>query len=240
MNKTMNEAMGAAMTLYDAIFARRSVRRYDKAPLDAAALAGIQSYAGEARQMPGQSARFEVVDSGKLKGGLAPYAILAYSGDGDAALVNIGYTLQGVDLYLQSAGYGSVWCGMAAPKEAAPDYRILLGFGRTDVPNRGGEAEFKRKKIADVSNADNAVARAARLAPSAVNFQPWKLVFADGKVTVAANVRGVGKILPGRLYLFDLGIALKHVELALEREGKAVTAFTVRGSGKDFAVEAAF
>ncbi|MDR1328163.1 MAG: hypothetical protein LBK23_01000 [Oscillospiraceae bacterium] len=228
------------MTLYETIFARRSVRQYDAAPLDADPLAEIQNYIGGAKQLPGQSAQFEIADADRLKGGFAPHAILAFAGDSDLSLVNVGYTLQGADLWLQSIGYGSVWCGMASPKEQAPDYRILLGFGKTDVPLRRGEGDFKRKKISDASNADNAVARAARLAPSAVNFQPWRLVFEDGKVTVAANVRGVGKLLPGRLYLYDLGIALKHVEVALEHEGKTVTSFTPRGSGKTFAVEAAF
>jgi hypothetical protein len=228
------------MTLYETISARRSVRQYDKAPLDADPLAEIRSYIDGARQLPGQSARFEIADADRLKGGFAPHAILAFADDVDLSLVNIGYTLQGTDLWLQSIGYGSVWCGMASPKEQAPDYRILLGFGKTDVPLRRGEGDFKRKKISDVSNIDNAVTRAARLAPSAVNFQPWKLVFEEGKVTVTANVRGIGKLLPGRLYLYDLGIALKHVEVALEHEGKAVTSFTTRGSGKTFAAEVAF
>jgi nitroreductase len=225
------------MTLYETIFARRSVRQYDKALLGAVTLNKIKSYADTAKQLPGQSARFEIADSGKLKGGHAPYAILAFSGDNDAALVNIGYTLQGVDLYLQSAGYGSVWCGMASPKEPAPGYRILLGFGKTDVPMRGGESDFKRKKITEISDTDNAVARAVRIAPSAVNFQPWKLSFSDGTVTLSANIRGIGKILPGKLYLYDIGIALKHVELALEHEGKTVTAFSFNGGGKDFSVK---
>jgi hypothetical protein len=54
---------------------------------------------------------------------------------------------------------------------------------------------------------------------------------------LSANIRGIGKILPGKLYLYDIGIALKHVELALEHEGKTVTAFSFNGSGKDFSVK---
>lgn len=229
--------MDANKTLYETIFARRSVRQYDSEPLGAAALAEIESYAGSARQLPGQSARFEIAGGDKLKGGLAPHAILAFAGDRDASLVNIGYTLQGVDLWLQSKGYGSVWCGMAAPREAAPDYRILLGFGKTSAPARSSESDFKRKKISDMSSSDNAVARAARLAPSAVNFQPWMLDFAGDRLTVAANVRGIGKILPGRLYLFDLGIALKHIELALERDGKSISSFAFAGKEKGLRIE---
>ncbi|MDR1598313.1 MAG: hypothetical protein LBS11_00265 [Oscillospiraceae bacterium] len=228
------------MTLYETIFARRSARRYDKAPLDEAALSTVRAYLGGVRQLPGQSARFEIVDGGKLKGGIAPYAILAFADDSDGALVNIGYSLQEVDLYLQGSGWGSVWCGMASPREKPRDYRILLGFGKTDVPLRKSEAEFKRRAIADVSGEDNAVARAARLAPSAVNLQPWKLDFADGQVTIRSSARGVGKILPGRMYLYDLGIALKHVEVALEHEGKRVTGISVSGKGRESVVEVGY
>jgi hypothetical protein len=182
-------------------------------------------------------ARFDAVDAGTLKGGIAPYAILAYSGDSDPELVNIGYTLQGVDLYLQSAGYGSLWCGMAAPKETSRDYRILLGYGKTSVPLRSGGSDYKRKNINEISDTDNAIARAVRLAPSAVNFQPWKLSFGDNKVNIHVNVRGIGRVLPGKLYLYDIGIALKHAELALEHDGKAVTDVLFIGSGKDLVVE---
>ena len=219
------------MTLYKTIFVRRSVRQYDSMLLDEAVLSEIRNYLDSVKQVSNQPARFEIVGNEELKGGLAPYAILAYADDSDFSYVNIGYTLQGVDLYLQSIGYGSVWCGMAKPKETAADYRILLGFGKTGAPLRNGDEGFKRKKITDISNENNMVAQAARLAPSAVNLQPWKLVFADGSVTVKSNVRGIGKVLPGRLYLFDLGIVLKHVELALEHEGKTIASFAFMGKG---------
>ncbi|MDR2044405.1 MAG: hypothetical protein LBQ15_08580 [Clostridium sp.] len=225
------------MTLYETIFVRRSVRQYDKTPLEAAALSEIQNYVEDAEQLTGQPARFEIVDGGKLKGGFSPHAILAFADGGDTSLVNIGYTLQGVDLWLQSVGYGSIWCGMASPKDGGNDYRILLGFGKTDVPLRSGENDFKRKKISDISNEDNAVARAARIAPSAVNFQPWKLAFTDGKVTIQSSVGLVGRVIPGRFYLFDLGIVTKHVEVALVHGGRTVTAMEVHGKGRDSSVE---
>jgi nitroreductase len=231
---------GLRMTLYDTIYARRSVRRYDEAALEAGELSELQDYLDGLRHFPGQAARFEVVGKDKLKGGIAPYAILAYSDDSDMALTNIGYTLQEVDLWLQGRGLGSVWCGMAAPLEKREDYRILLGFGRTDVAPRAGEQDFDRKKITEISNEDNAVARAARLAPSAVNLQPWKLRFSDGRIRVEADVRGVSRLLPGRLWLYGFGIILKHIELALAHEGEPVSEFAFSGSGKNIAATAEY
>jgi hypothetical protein len=56
---------------------------------------------------------------------------------------------------------------------------------------------------------------------------------------VRYNGQGIGKLLAGNLQMIDMGIVLKCVELALEHEGKKA-AITVRGSGKAFAVEAAY
>jgi len=225
------------MTLYETISARRSVRKYENIKLDEAALKEIQNFVDNAKQLPqALRAGFEIADSDKLKGGIAPYAILAYSDDSDLSFINIGYTLQSADLWLQSTGYGSVWCGMASPKKPKTDYRILLGFGKTSIPLRAGENDFKRKKLADISNKDNAVTRAARLAPSAVNFQPWKIDNNEEKVIIRANISGIGKILPGKLFLYDLGIITKHVEIALLYEGKIIKSIDVSGSGKNSAV----
>jgi nitroreductase len=225
------------MTLYETIFVRRSVRQYDKTPLGEPELSEIREVLDRAERLPGQSARFEIANADALKGCAAPHAILAYGADDDLALTNIGYTLQSADLYLQSAGYGSLWMGMASPKAPQKDYRILLAFGKTSVPLRASEGEFKRKRVSEIGNEDNAVARAARLAPSAANFQPWKLLFSEGKVTVESNPNIVGKLLASKWQPIDLGIVLKHVALALEHDGKIVTAFSPLTGGKAFAVE---
>jgi nitroreductase len=224
------------MSAYDTIFLRRSVRKYEIAPLTGAELAKVQSVLDSAPQMPGQSARFELVNADKVKGLSAPHAVLAHAPADSAALANIGYTLQTLDLYLQENGFGSLWMGMARPLAPAPDYRVLLAFGKTDVPLRRAESEFKRKKISDVSNEENAIARAARLAPSAVNFQPWKLEFAPGKVAVQFAPGLVGKLVASKFQQIDLGICLKHAVLALEHEGKIVTGIAPQGGGKTFAV----
>ncbi|MDR1540431.1 MAG: hypothetical protein LBU32_21015 [Clostridiales bacterium] len=225
------------MTLYETIFVRRSVRQYSQTPLDALALDEIQQYIDSAAQLSGQSAWFELVNADKLKGSTAPHAILAHGEETDIGMTNIGYVLCELDLALQSKGYGSIIMGMAKPLSPAPDYRILLAFGNTDVPPRAGESDFKRKPVLDVSNENNAIACTARLAPSAVNFQPWKLQFSPGKVTVQSAGRGIGRLMMGKVQKIDLGIILKTVEIALKHEGESITSIAPKGSGKGFSVE---
>jgi nitroreductase len=228
------------MTSYETIFTRRSVRQYDSAPLGDAELADIQATIDGAKQLPGQTGRFIIVNADRLKGAPSPHAILAHGEDTDAALSNSGYVLSSLDLYLQSKGCGSIVMGMAKPLEPAADYCILLAFGSTTVPARNGEADFKRRSVADISNEDNAVARAARLAPSAVNFQPWRLEFSPGKVVVKYTPKGIGKLLAGKMQKIDVGIITKYVELALEHEGKTVVAVTPQDTGKYFRLEVAY
>lgn len=224
------------MNLYETIFTRRSVRQYENMPLTEAELAEINAVLDSAKQLPGQSARFETVNADKLKKVDAPHAVLAYSDETDAALCNIGYTLATLDLYLQKEGYGSLWMGMGSPIEKTQDYRILLAFGKTRIPARSSEADFKRKPLTDISNEDNSIARVARLAPSAANFQPWKLDFAPGKVVVRHAGKGLGKVFAAKWQKIDIGIVLKFVELALEHEGKTLTSITPSSNEKDFAV----
>jgi hypothetical protein len=190
----------------------------------------------------GQSARFEIVSADKVHGGThAPHYILAYCNDSDSAYANVGYVLQNVDLYLQSIGLGSIWLGMAKPNEAERDYCILLAFGKTDVPMRKAEGEFERLLLSEISDQDNPAARAARLAPSAMNSQPWKLHFESGKVVIRYFGRGLMKLILGKkLSKIDLGIVTRHVETALRHEGKTNLSITPKTSGKTFEIEIAY
>jgi nitroreductase len=228
------------MSFYETIYTRRSVRQYDQSPLTAAELLDVETALNNTKQLPGQTGRFVLANADQLKGASAPHAILAHGEDTAIAMCNLGYVLASLDLQMQSSGLGSIIMGRAKPINPAPDYRILLAFGKTDVPLRKGESDFKRKSVLEISNEDNAIARTARLAPSAVNFQPWKLHFSPGKVTVKSDGRGIGKLLMSKMQKIDLGIILKYVELALENEGKTVRSVTPTSDGKGFAVDVVY
>ena len=50
-----------SMTLYETIFARRSVRSYDKTALDSAELTEIQAFISATIQLEGQCVRLEIM-----------------------------------------------------------------------------------------------------------------------------------------------------------------------------------
>lgn len=230
------------MTLFETIFTRRSVRKYDKTPLGGETLQKIKDFLAEQKQLGGTNGRFEFVDADAVTDGKAPHYILAYAPKKTAEYVNIGYTLQAVDLFIQSKGLGSVWLGMPSPKdkEAKENYCIMLGFGKTDVPQRESQKDFSRLPLSDISNEPNPLAEAARLAPSAVNQQPWQLVFRDGGVTISYKGRGLLKGLLREKAKIDLGICARHITVAAEKEGKQTKSVTPKDDGKNISVEILF
>ena len=226
------------MTLYETIFARRSVRSYDMMALDSAELTEIQAFIRATKQLEGQCTRLEIVTADRVKNDIAPHYIFAYCATDDRAYMNVGYVLQNVDLYLQGSGYGSLWLGTVKPNEPDDDFCIMLAFGKTNMPLRSDTREFKRLPIGDISNIDNSIAQAARLAPSAMNSQPWKIDFVGGKVTIRYFGRGIAKrILKNKLSKIDLGIVTRHVEVALLNEGRVVQTIGPLIDKKGLAIE---
>lgn len=227
------------MTLYETIFKRRSVRSYDDNQLSKDILIDIQKYLNDTIQLDGLKARFELVGKDMVNYDKAPHYILAYCNHDTKNFINLGYVLQKTDLYLQSIGLGSVWLGMPKPKENnINDYTIMMAFGATSTPVRSSVNDFKRLNINDVSDTDNVIARAAMLAPSAVNSQPWKLKFTDSKVIINYFGRGILKSrLVKKFSKIDIGIITRHVEVALCEKGYQIVSITINTNKDDFNVE---
>ena len=223
------------MTLYETIFVRRSVRKYEDGELSDSELRALREFIRGTNRIKGTSARFEVVGREAVKG-IAPHYVLAYCGSGDAECANVGFVLSNIDLYLQSRGFGSLFLGVKTPVKSDPEFCIMLAFGRTAEPLRSGGGDFERLAIEEISDSDGSVARAVRLAPSAVNSQPWKLEFEEGRVAVSYFGRGLKKLLLKRLNKIDVGIAARHAELALLNEGRTVRSVSPEASGKNFKV----
>lgn len=198
-------------------------------PVSSETVNAIKYFIDDTKQFDGQKAEFKILSSSEVSGGKAPHYVLAFCQKSDAAYINVGYVLQKADLFIQSLGMGSVWLGMADPKDKneRKDFCIMLGFGNTSVPARNSGEGFKRLDLCEISPVDNEVARAARLAPSAMNSQPWKLTFLDNAVIADYCGRGLLKgILRHKFSNIDIGIITRHIELALLYQGKKIISIT--------------
>lgn len=223
--------------LYHTIYKRKSVRKYDMNPLPEAALNDVKAFAGSAAPLMGDiKFEFTYLSAGDVKNLLpikAPHYICLYSETTGNYLMNAGYLLQQIDLFLSHKGLGSCWLGMAKPNKQIPlqqnglEFVIMLAFGATgESVHRALPADFKRKLLHEMTSVrgNDALVEAVRLAPSASNSQPW---FVSGTTESLIVSREKLSMLRGALYgkmnQIDLGIALLHLELALRQQGKQVT-----------------
>ena len=225
--------------LYDAIFKRKSIRKYDLTPLDSQTLADLEGYITSVKPMvSGIEIQTKIVSHSNIKNMLpieAPHYLLFFSKGTGSYLTNAGFMLQQIDLYLSANGIGSCYLGMANPKKelkeefecAGFEFVIMLGFGKAqgDV-HRADISEFSRRKLPEISEGgcDQKLMEAARLSPSATNSQPW--FFISGKACIHAycsKANIIKAFLYEKMNKVDMGIALSHIAVAAEHEGMQIS-----------------
>lgn len=172
---------------------------------------------------------------GKIKG--AP-AFIAFIGNMDSPYVQeeIGYTGEGIILEATALHLATCWVGGFFRPEVAGalaeisesekvlsvtpigytskrqslEEKLMTGFGRS----------HRRKRLSGLvtglEEADwpewiKATLEAARLAPSAVNRQPWRFYVEPDSITVSVGKPGMEFNVAKRL---DCGIAMLHIEVA--------------------------
>ncbi len=186
---------------------------------------------------PDEVLRGIVASYGKVKG--AP-ALIAFVGDIDDPNINekIGYTGEGIILEVTAMGLGTCWVGGSmffrrglaesivgagekervfavtpvgyAAKSYSGEERAMTGFGLA----------HRRKPLSklvtgldkkDCPDWIKAALEAARLAPSAVNRQPWRFYVEPKSITISGDSFLVEWGISKRL---DCGIAMLHIEVA--------------------------
>jgi len=119
-----------------------------------------------------------------------------------------------LDLYLQTLGLGVCWLGMGRmnPKTTTDvdgmKFVIMLAFGHPRVDQlRHDPKDFKRKSMEKITDQADPRLEPARLAPSAVNSQPWYFIHDGDTIHVYCSRKG---------YRLDAGISLAHLYIANE------------------------
>ena len=177
---------------------------------------------------------------GKIKG--AP-AFIAFIGDMNSPFVQeeVGYTGEGIILEATALGLNTCWvAGFFRPESVASlveigskerilavtpvgyarkfeslEEKLMTGFGRTHkrLPVSKLVSGLGKEKLPDWVRAS---LEAARLAPSAVNRQPWGFNVEDDGITVFVRTSGPEFNVSKRL---DCGIAMLHIEVAALSSG---------------------
>ncbi len=217
--------------MYNAMFNRKSVRKYEDKPLDKSELEALMQ---KVNDLESSSHVFKLLSPSQVKGivsAKAPHFLAVYTNSDDSAVVDAGYKLQQIDLWLSANGYGSCWLGMPHPVAEMKtanglQYVIMLAFGKPSEPlHRERTEQFKRKslsEITDIKSADKLL-EPVRIAPSATNRQPWFLSGDEQKIRLYKKQDNfIASKLLGEMTEIDMGIALCHLWLsALELESFA-------------------
>jgi nitroreductase len=216
--------------LYQAIFRRRSVRKFMPEPLDQGTLEQLTEFTSSMRPLfPGVRTEIRVLSREDSRGAFrvdAPHYLAAFSENAEVKEANTGFLLQQADLFLSSSGLGSCWQGGPRPikeirRTSELEYVIMVAFGRPAEPvHRNSSGEFKRKPLNDISEVrgHSDIMEAARLSPSGMNNQSWRFSGDDGGIHAYAG----RSMITDRMNRINVGIALCHMWLAAEHAGRKV------------------
>lgn len=220
------------MEMYEAIFKRKSIRNYDMNSLDFGTINDIKQYIETIKPYNSdiKTQTYILDDESKISGMWkvkAPHYIAITSEKKDDYLVNVGYILEQLAIYLTTKGLGTCWLGGAKPieemdKENPLDFVVMIAFGKPTEPiYRLSTSEFKRKDISQISNLterDN-IMEAVRLSPSAMNQQAWYFEVKENEISVYRKT--VIKMME-KMATIDIGIAIAHIYIAAQGNNKNV------------------
>ena len=200
------------MDLASQIYVRKSCRNYLDDEID---LDSIKEFISNAEVLtPDMNFTYEILKKEEVNlktRWKAPYYLALYSDKKENYGVNLGFVFQQVSLYMQSIGIGSCWVGMGTIKEKNPEFVILIAFGKSNDLTRE-ISKFKRKSLSDISDSQDEKLEPARLAPSAINTQPWYFKHTDeGYDVFKAKHNFVKRKILGKWNDIDVGIALAHM-----------------------------
>jgi nitroreductase len=210
------------MLLSEAIYKRKSIRKYQPDTLDKETLQELQNYFTKIKPLYCDiKVTFNIVDKASVKG-LAclysPHYIIVTSENKKGYLANVGFMLQQVDLYLSSIGLGGCWLGMASPKEKPTgdmEFVIVFAFGKPAESLYRELEDFKRKSIDKISDTADKCLEVMRLAPSAMNLQHYYFVTEGNIIHVYCAKAGLLTLKRlAKMREIDVGIALAHLYVA--------------------------
>jgi nitroreductase len=155
--------------------------------------------------------------------------------------------LQATHLGLQTCWIGGAFSASVARRHASlnPSEEILAAisighaneqYTSTDRSMRFFARAHRRKTSAQIAGTDHSAwpawareaVEAARLAPSAINRQPWRFSMDGDALVISQDRRDIGKKLTREM---DCGIAMLHVELGAWKHGVTGDWQTIPGGG---------
>jgi nitroreductase len=219
--------------LAETIYTRKAVRVFSDAAADILESDTdlIEAF-GVQPLMKDIKVKVKVFRKGEVKNDRSPYCIAFYSEEKPFYRENIGFIGQQIELELQSQGLGTCWWGMKKPKR---EYKKVDGLACVITMTAGQPqkaetrtypAGFKRKETSEIivgtTDADRLI-ETVRIAPSAVNLQPWLVEKEGNKYNFfIRKPKGMERMINDMRHI-DMGIAMAHLYIQAKADGQNVS-----------------
>ena len=225
------------MNQYEAISYRRTVRKFDFRPISEELIQKLHHFIKELSPwnetcvwkldiIVNTSGKAAVKGFGTVP---APYYLVFYGGKESDARRNAGYILEQMILYLTTKGLGTCYQGAAQltekKKMGSLQALMVVAFGFPVKRLLRDSTTAKRHPLKElcifkeeIEEEEKAVLYAARLAPSALNLQPWRFVVYKNRIHIFTRKKQFWERQGAYLLEIDLGIVLCHMQLAAEEQ----------------------
>ena len=224
------------MNMFDIIFSRKSIRSFYQETIDWEVIEDILRFANSLPMLTKDiKVEFKLISNIEQNQGFngpfavkAPYYISLSSEKKDDYLVNAGYLMQQLSLYIETKELGTCFLGAASPgwplkKTMKFDYVFALAFGKSKEPLYRDSFLAKRSPESDlvvykeeISTDVRKMLDAARLAPSAYNGQPWRFVVYKNRIHIFVKKNPWFAKPLDKLKMIDIGIMLTNMLIAAE------------------------
>lgn len=222
------------MNLFEAIFVRKSVRNYTNDALSPQTLEAILNRFDEIKGLfGGIETELAIFDNRKTEykllgmvGVKAPYYLVLYSEEKDRAMMNAGYLMEQLSLYLYTLGLGSCFIGnpILKKKYMKRDNKklmVVLAFGKAKGSCVRKQIEARRLSLNDLCVYKETPRQwmrqlldAARMAPSSLNSQPWRFVVFDSRIHIFSKKHASDRL--GKWDELNFGIMFSHMMVVAE------------------------
>lgn len=222
------------MNLYEAIGCRHSIRKYTEQEVTEKLREQILSFFGKATPLNDRiGIELEILDNVKERAEIkglwkvdAPYYLVLYSETTSGYERNAGYLMEQLVLYMAVKGLGSCYLGGSKAKKSMKNGKkqvMVLAFGYPDGKLFRESPLARRLPLNELcvfkeeaGEQMKTVLKAARLAPSALNSQPWRFVVYADRIYVFARKGKLPIKTTETMRDFSIGIMLSHIMLAAE------------------------
>ena len=224
------------MNLYEAIFTRKTVKKFLPEKLSEEELAGILAHY---RELPGLFGNIHtemriIKEDDKVRrfsptGVKAPQYLAFYSEESPRYHMNMGALMQHMALYLCTLGLGSCFLDPSVlrkgAQQAEPGKKLLglIAFGKSrgsHLHKRGEEHRLPLNELCVFKEVPRQwmkqLLEAARMAPSEGNSQPWRFVVYDNRIHIFTKKHQVDRFSRYQIEEQNFGGMLANILVAAD------------------------